>query len=97
MEKIVNDFVDSSRTMLENDHKKIDLVYDFLFLGQPTADPPVAPFVAQVQNSLSSHSSQINRIQSIASRLLWLVVGAALTGATWFIGTTIVHILSGTK
>lgn len=94
LEGIVTDFVTASRTMLENDHKKIDLVYDFLFLGRPDAEPPVAPFVSQVQSSLANHRKDIDGIQQIGSRVIWSFVGLAIGGLGWFIGTTLLHIFS---
>lgn len=95
LEHTVDVFVEASKTLLEQDHKKIDLVYDFLFLGQPNADPPVAPFVSMVQAALTSNRNEINSIKSVAGKLIWSVIGLVIGGAGWFIGTTLSHILGG--
>jgi hypothetical protein len=92
LESIVEDFIKSSRDLLTEDHKKIDMVYEFLFLGQPQADPPVQPFVAQVQTALTGHGRDIDSMKTAASRLLWLIVGLVIGGAGWFFTTTIAHV-----
>lgn len=94
LEALVTEFTSKADKMLEEDHKKVELVYDFMFLGQPQADPPVLPFVAQVQNSLSSHERSINSIRSAASRVFWIIVGLLMGGAFWFIGQTLTHLLA---
>lgn len=93
LESLVSEFVGTSKTMLEADHRKIDIVYDFLFLGQPQADPPVPPFVSMVQSSLTSHKNQLNTINSIAGKLIWSLVGLLVGGVGWFIGSTLLHII----
>jgi hypothetical protein len=93
LEELVSEFVSTSKDMLKQDHEKVNLVYDFLFLGQPQAEPPVPPFVAQVQNSLINQSKEIDGIKSVAGKLIWSLVGLAIGGAGWFVLTTITHIL----
>lgn len=93
LENTVNEFVKASQTLLESDHKKIDLVYDFLFVGQPAADPPVQPFVSMVQAALISNRKDVDTINSWAGKIAWSVIGLLIGGAGWFIGTTLTHII----
>ncbi len=94
LENIVTTFTGKVEQMLEEDHKKTALVYDFLFVGQPQADPPVQPFVSQVQASLSSQEKQLNSMKSVASKFIWLVLGVLVGGAGWFVTTTLGHIFA---
>lgn len=98
LESLVAVFTEKAEKMMVDDHKKIDLVYDFLFLGQPSADPPVPPFVSMVHASLNSHGDELKKIRAIGSRLLWSAAGTLggllLSGVIWFISQTLPLLLN---
>lgn len=78
METLVSDFVQSAKTLVESDHEKVALMYDFLFVGKPNESPPVLPFAALMQRNtedISSFRKSVNRFAWILVSLLVSAVG----------------------
>lgn len=69
--------IESNQSIVMSNQAKIDLVYDFLFVGKPHESPPVPSFVSLVQRN----AEDINSFKGSLSKLIWILVGLAVTGA----------------
>jgi hypothetical protein len=80
LENIVTQFIVSAKNLVESDHEKVALMYDFLFVGKPDAAPPVLPFVSLMQRN----TDHIDSFKRGFNKIIWMGIGLLLTAAGIF-------------
>jgi hypothetical protein len=86
--KLISDFISATQGLVEADHKKVDFVYEFLFIGKPDANPPVPPFIVSMQKN----TDDISEFKGALSKLVWAIVGLIITGISLFTVTVYNHV-----
>ena len=72
--KSTKELVESNTALVKSDHEKLDMVYEFLFVGRPRHEPPVPPFVEIVRRNVEDVKDFRNGLK----RLAWMMVGILL-------------------
>lgn len=90
LETLVADFTQSAKTLVESDHEKTALMYDFLFVGKPDASPPVLPFVALMQRN----TEDIITFKKSVNRFTWILIGILVSAAGVFTLAVYNHVFS---
>lgn len=74
-------FTNAAQKLIESDHEKVELIYKFLFLGEPGSSPPVPPFVISMQKN----GDDIDSFKNSFSKFAWIVISILVTGIVSFI------------
>lgn len=75
LETLIYQFTKSATDLIESDHKKVDLMYEFLFVGRPNDNPPLMPFVSIMQRN----TDDIRSFKKAMNKAIWISVGLLLT------------------
>jgi len=78
--KSASQLMESNQQMIKTDHEKVDLMYDFLFVGKPDASPPVNPFVTTVQRNVED----VSDFKRSITRIIWMIVAMLITAGGAF-------------